>query len=242
MSLKQELMGNYRKDIDITTDNNSSLLRLLHLVSPTLPTGAFSYSQGLEWAVENGWVHDKLSLQSWLTDLMELSLCYVDLPILNRMYKAVKNKQDKVFEEWCALLIACRETAELRMEERTRGRALASLLQSLDVPGADAYQHLLKECQLAGFALAAVEWNISLPDAALGYSWAWLENQVLAGMKIIPLGQTDGQRLLLQFNTCIAGTVEKGLLVADDDIGSAAQALAIACSLHETQYTRLYRS
>lgn len=232
------------KDMGITMDKKSSfsLLRLLHLVSPTLPTGAFSYSQGLEWAVENGWVHDSTSLCDWLTDLMELSLGFVDIPLLSRMYTAVKNNQDKEFEEWCTLLIACRETSELRMEEQTRGRALAGLLQNLGVSGANYYQHQVKGCQLAGFVLAAVQWNISLQDAALGYSWSWLENQVLTGVKIIPLGQTDGQRLLLQFNECIAGAVERGLTVEDDNIGSAAQAQGIACSLHETQYTRLYRS
>jgi len=241
LNLKQGPMG---KDMDIITGRKSSfsLLRLLHLVSPTLPTGAFSYSQGLEWAVENGWVHDGSSLRDWLSDLMELSLSCVDIPILSRMYSAVETNRKKEFEEWCALLIACRETSELRMEEQTRGRALAGLLQNLDVPEADHYQQQVNRCQLAGFTLAAVRWNISLRDAALGYSWAWLENQVLTGLKIIPLGQTEGQRLLLQFNECIAGTVEHGLTVEDDDIGSSAQAFGIACSLHETQYTRLYRS
>lgn len=239
MNQKQEPMG---KDMDTITDNNNSLLRLLHLVSPNLPTGAFSYSQGLEWAVEVGWVHDGKSLQDWLEDLTNLSLTSVDIPILCRMYRAIHNEELSALEKWCATLLACRETSELRMEEQTRGRAFTSLLQGLDIPGSNRYQDVLNRSQLAGFTLAAVHWNIPVEKAAFAYSWAWLENQILTGVKIIPLGQTEGQRLLLQISSNMSEAINRGLILGDEEIGSSAPALALACSLHETQYTRLFRS
>lgn len=230
------------RGMDTSTTNHNSLLRLLHLVSPTLPTGAFSYSQGLEWVVEKGWVYDGPSLQGWLTDQSEQSLPYVDIAILRRMYQAIAGEQQQELKRWRSLLLACRETSELQMEEQTRGRALATLLQNLEVPYAQQYEQVIRRSQLAGFALAAVAWKIPLVDAALGYTWAWLENQVLAGVKIIPLGQTEGQRLLMQFGANIASVVDRGLKVKDHEIGASTPALALACSLHETQYTRLYRS
>lgn len=228
--------------MDTVMDNGTSLLRLLHLVSPTLPTGAFSYSQGLEWAVEAKWVHNGPSLHNWLTDLMGQSLAFVDIPILCRIMTALQNKELQELESWCSVLLACRETAELREEEQTRGRALATLLQALAVDGAKELKTTLNRSQLCGFALAAVRWNIGMQEAALGYTWAWLENQVLAGIKSIPLGQTEGQQLLQHLSAGIPKVVNLGMQVEDQDIGAASPALALACSLHENQYTRLYRS
>ncbi len=225
-----------------TMGKSEPLLRLLQLVSPTLPTGAFSYSQGLEWAVESDWIHDGPSLNNWLNDLLEQSIAFVDIPIFRRMYRAILDERFSGLEQSCSLLLACRETAELRLEEQTRGRALATLLQSLGLEGIDRWHPIIRQSQLAGFALAAVLWRIPLRDAALGYTWSWLENQVIAGVKIIPLGQTEGQRLLLQLSAGIGENVDLGLKVRDEDIGSASPALALACSLHENQYTRLYRS
>ena len=225
-----------------TMKQNEPLLRLLQLVSPTLPTGAFSYSQGLEWAVEAQWVHDEPSLHDWLGDVLEQSISFVDLPILKRMYEAVSGGRFSELEQTCSLLLACRETAELRLEEQTRGRALATLLQSLGLVESGRRYHIIRQSQLAGFALAAVLWAIPLRDAALGYTWSWLENQVITGIKIIPLGQTDGQRLLLHLSTDIPLHVDRGLNIGDMEIGSSCPALALACSRHENQYTRLYRS
>jgi len=229
-------------DMDITMAEATSLVRLLHLVSPTLPTGAYSYSQGLEWAVETGWITDKQSLGNWLIQVSEQSLGRVDIPILARMYAAVRDGDPQLLGHWCDLLLACRETSELRDEERTRGRALATLLAQLDLPGRQPFADLLPSCQLAGFAFAAASWEILLGDAATGYAWAWLENQVLTGMKIIPLGQSEGQRLLLELPPKILQNIKSGLDLDDGEIGGSSPALAITSSLHETQYTRLYRS
>ncbi len=217
-------------------------LRLMHLVSPSLPTGAFAYSQGLEWAVAQGWIQDGPGLESWLDDLIRHCLAHVDIPLLARMVSACKDRRDQDLVKWCDYLLALRESHELQMEEKHRGRAMVALLEGLQLPLRETTKSILSRCQLAGFALAAAHWDIPLPQAALGYVWSWLENQVLAGIKIIPLGQTEGHRMLHDLDKVVMDAVATGLHRPDHAIGASSPALAIASSLHETQYTRLYRS
>ena len=227
--------------------STTTLLRLLHLVSPCLPTGGFAYSQGLEWAVEAAWVKDKKSLESWLMEILKKSMTCVDIPIFSRLYDACYAKNINAFTCWSSMLLACRETRELRQEEKNRGRALTAVLRNLDLKrldmsGIDDWYKVVSICQVAGFALAAFNWKIPVKEAATGYLWAWLENQVLAGVKIIPLGQTQGQQILLGLSSRVNTAVERGMALNDDDIGSSLPALAIGSSCHETQYTRLFRS
>jgi urease accessory protein len=221
---------------------SQALLRLIHLVSPSLPVGAFSYSQGIEWAVETGWIRTAKDLDAWLSDQLRNALAPLDLPLLIRMHRAAANGDREAMERWVEWLIAARETAELRSEEASRGRALAELLVSWDAPRALAWKPLLARAQAAGFALAAVSWGVSARETALGYAWAWLENLVLAGVKIVPLGQTQGQQLLERLVPRIPDTVAGALAREDADIGASCPALAIASAAHETQYTRLFRS
>ena len=149
--------------------NKASLTRLMHLVSPSLPTGAFAYSQGLEWAMEAGWIGDGQGLKEWLADLLAHSMVYVDIPILKRMVSACGAHNEIELALWCSRLLACRETRELRLEETDRGVAMTRLLQGLHVPFSHQWEKTLSGCQLAGFALAAVQWDIPLEEAAVGY-------------------------------------------------------------------------
>lgn len=246
------------------TDDWVRLLRLLQLVSPSLPVGAFAYSQGLEWAVETGWVIDEETLASWLSDQLRHSLAWVDLPVLARMMAAIGDGDSAALSTWIDELMALRETAELRAEEAGRGRALAELVDSLGLlarvvhqgpargPTQDGrtaaagrtgeWKRALGRSQLAGFAFAATAWRLRPADALLGYAWAWAENLVLAGVKLVPLGQTAGQRVVLGVADQIPQALEWGLSLDDAEIGATSPALAIASSLHETQYTRLFRS
>ncbi len=217
-------------------------LRLMQLVSPALPIGAFTYSQGLEWAVEAGWVCDMATLADWLEGLMDDGLAQLELPILRRLYQACARDDGAAVSRWGRQLYASRETRELRAEERNRARALITLLADLEVPQAANWREQLIHCQAAPFALAAVHWEIGLEDCLLGYAWGWLENQVAAAIKLVPLGQTDGQRVQLQLAGRLPAVVERALVIDDDDIGAGAPALAIASACHETQYTRLFRS
>ncbi len=221
---------------------DTALLRLLQLCSGSLPIGGFTYSQGIEWAVECGWIKDQATLTDWLADLVDTTLTRVEIPALARLYRACEAGNGQPLAHWSAWLLANRETRELRDEERHRGRALAGLLVDLDVPRAAGWRDTLAGCQSAGFALAAHAWSIPLQQAAQGFAWAWLENLTLAGVKLIPLGQTAGQRLLRDLGDIASQAVDQGLNLNDDDMGASAPALAIASSRHETQYTRLFRS
>ncbi len=224
------------------TNSRLPLLRLLHLVSPSLPIGAFTYSQGIEWAVEAGWIRDVRDLEDWLADQVHSTLARVDLPLLLRMAGAIADNDSARLKRWSDWLIACRETSELRQEEANRGRALADLLVKLDLPDAVLWRNDLVRCQSAGFAFAASRWQIAPDEAALGYGWSWLENLALAAVKIIPLGQTAGQQVLHRLANKLPATVSTAQTLTDGEIGASNPALALASSRHETQYTRLFRS
>ena len=217
-------------------------MRLLHLVSPSLPVGAFTYSQGLEWAVECGWVANEASLLDWVANLMETGLQQLEVPLLARLYQACAENDDRSLQYWSHYLMASRETRELREEEHNRARALVSLLPELGIRVPAQSIPLLKKCQLTGFAFAAEAWQLPLRDALEGYLWGWLENITLAGVKIIPLGQAAGQRVIAELTVAVPLVVERGLQLDDDAIGASCTAQAIASSLHETQYTRIFRS
>lgn len=219
-----------------------ALLRLLQLVSPSLPIGMYCYSQGLERAVDDGWLKTAEDSQDWLRGLMANSLTRVDIPILARLYDAWQAQDPQRVAHWSQTLSAYRETAELRAEDQHTGQALARLLADL---GDTAMQPWLRnpETTLAtAFSYAAVHAGVSLRDTALGYLWSWLENQVLCAVKLVPLGQVAGQRLLTQLAADIPACVDTALSLADDELGGSAFGLALASSRHEMQYSRLFRS
>jgi urease accessory protein len=217
-------------------------LRLYQLISPALPTGGFTYSQGLEWAVEAQWVHDKATLESWLAGLLEHSMATLDLPVLLRLQQACATADWNGVRHWCSYLLASRETMELRKEERQRGAALLKLLPELEVSIPDGMENTIASSQLAGMALAATHWRIPAEQTCGGYSWSWLEGTVMAGVKLIPLGQTHGQQLALKLAEKIPSALATASQLEDFEIGSSTPAQAIASSRHETQYTRLFRS
>jgi urease accessory protein len=219
-----------------------ALLRLLQLVSPGLPIGMYCYSQGFERAVDDGWITNAAETDEWLSGLMDTCLTRIDLPILARLYDAWECGDVEKVKFWSRTLTAFRETAELRAEDRQTGQALARLLDSLAV--ADMQPWIRKpEATLATvFAFAAMNWGVPRRETAMGYLWSWLENQVLCAVKLVPLGQVAGQRLLSELAGKIPVLVNEALDVADCDIGGSAFGLALASSRHEMQYSRLFRS
>ncbi len=219
----------------------SSLLRLLCLVSPALPVGAYAYSQGLEYAVSVSWVHDEQSAFDWFNGISQHGIASLDLPLLMRLHQAWSQGNAQEIKQWNERVIASRQTQESRAEELHLGRALARILVTLDIPEAGFWE-TARSAFATLFALACVRWNVPVRDTALGYSWAWTENQVLAAVKLIPLGQSAGQRLLHRLMGCMPGLLDRAAAIRDDEIGSSAISQAMASALHETQYSRLFRS
>ena len=217
-------------------------LRLWQLISPTLPVGAYAYSAGLEYAVASGWISDEAGLERWAGGQIRHALAGVDAPVLTRLYRAWEaNDRDAVLH-WTRELLASRETAELRAEDRHMARAMARVLAELGESDARDWDRPEDTSWAALYSLAAVRWGVSLEEAVAGYLWAWLENQVAAGVKLIPLGQSAGQRVLYRVAEQIPAAVAYGIDCPDEAIGAGAPGVALASAAHETQYTRLFRS
>lgn len=221
------------------------LARLLQLASPALPVGAYTYSQGLEWAVECGTVHNEASAAQWIGDLLEWNLGRFETPLLLRLLAAWRDADAAALGELNDVYLASRETSELRAETLQMGHSLAKLLPEFDdIP--QATLQCLGEFPSPTFPLvwscAAAAWHIATPDALTAWLWSWAENQVMAALKAVPLGQSTGQRLLLDLGGRLPGVVERALQLVDDDFSNFAPAFAIASCRHETQYSRLFRS
>ncbi len=220
---------------------NLALLKLMHLVSPALPVGAYAYSNGQEYAVDCGWLITDADIAEWVRGVMQHSLVYLDVPLLKRLYQAWHKQDLSEVNSWNNLLRANRETSELLLEDEQLGQALQRLLLSLEV------KHAEKKLEspasfVTMFALAGVEWSIPLEELQQGFVWSWLENQIAAATKIVPLGQTQAQKLLKELMQDVPGVCEKANTIEDENIGLGLPALAIASSLHERQYSRLFRS
>jgi urease accessory protein len=217
-------------------------LRLLQLASPSLPVGAYSYSQGLEAAVEASVVRDAASASRWIGDVLEFSVQGMEAPVFLRLVGAWLTGNVETAQRWNAELIASRETAELRAETLQMGYSLRRLLHELDVEGAGALDAMEELAYPTAFAFAVAAWRIDAPEALAAYLFAWLENQVLAALKCVPLGQSDGQRVLLDLAQRIPGMVEKAQAMGDGDLYNLAPGLALVSAQHETQYSRIFRS
>lgn len=221
------------------------LTRLLQLASPALPVGAYSYSGGLESAIEEGMVVNAASAERWIGDVLEYSLATYEAPILWRLSQALSRKDDESFLRWNAIFRAGRETAELRTETLQMGRALKMLLAELPYSNTASLALLEQAGALtfpAAYAFAAHHMQVEAQAAVLGYLWSWLENQVMAALKASPVGQTAGQRMLTTLGARLPAIAASAIQMADDELCNFAPGLAIASSRHETQYSRLFRS
>jgi urease accessory protein len=221
------------------------LVRLLQLASPTLPIGAYSYSQGLERVVEDGVVCDTATARAWIGDVLELVVACGEAAVAWRLVTSAKGGDWRAFATWNAWFRASRETAELGAETLQMGGSLAKLageLDLLDGPARGALERVEPITLPAAYALAARGFAVPAREALTAYVWSWLESQVLAAVKLVPLGQVAGQRLLATVGATIPAVVATAAALADDDLSTFAPGLALASARHETQYTRLFRS
>ncbi|EUJ11177.1 urease accessory protein UreF [Methylophilaceae bacterium 11] len=222
-----------------------ALSRLLQLASPMLPVGAYSYSQGLEWAIECGEVHDLASAETWIGDVLHIYQAQFELPVLHRLYGAWQVGDMQAVQTWDAFYQAGRDTAEALAETRQMGYSLCRLLNDLqEMP--DALMGQIHSLQSPAFptiyAAIAQHWQIHVQDALQGYVWGWLENQASAAMKTVPLGQVAGQKILLHLGQSLPQVVADAMQLPDEAISNLNPLLSIAGCRHETQYSRLFRS
>ncbi len=220
------------------------LLRVLQLASPALPVGGFSYSQGLEAAVEAGSVGDAATAQRWIGDLLTEVMPHGELAVLARLLRALPDDVAG-FVAWNDWFRAARDTRELHAESVQMGAALIAWMRDL-VPGDAALRACVARAAPitwpGAWALACHADAIPADDALTAYQFAWLESQVLAAMKLVPLGQVAGQRMLRALAGHVPASVAQAARVDDAGIASFAPGLALASMRHESQYTRLFRS
>jgi urease accessory protein len=222
----------------------ASLLQLIWLASPALPVGGFSYSEGLEAAVDAGHVRDADTAADWLTHQLHLALARSDLAVIAqalRAWRAGETARVQALNDW---LLQTRESAELRLQTEQMGRSLREWLRTL--PNADAavlaFANTIDPSYPVLFALAAASSGASERDVLLTYAFGWAENMMQAALKAVPLGQTSGQRILSRLAQEIPPAVEHALHVQDHERQAYSPMLAILSSRHETQYSRLFRS
>lgn len=227
---------------------NSHWLDAMHLASASLPVGGFAYSQGLEQACETGIVHDLSSAQRWIGDYMQLVIARQELPWWVAIWDACRDGDGSAIEQAVSSLHALRETAELRLESRQMAHALLQLYAQW-LPE-NTIDHVLSpgSCKVLGNDYSAAHaalcvWRGLPKEIGLSaWLWSWLDTQVLAAVKLVPLGQVDGQRLMHALKPMIDGSIQQALGTDVSEAGSAAFGLVIASTRHETQYTRLFRS
>ena len=231
--------------ITIMDDQASALYRLMAWLSPAYPVGAFSYSSGIEWAVESGDIKDAETLRRWLEVILQQGGGFCDAVFFVHTHLAVARDDDKAVRAVAELAAAFAPSKERHLETTAQGRAFieatgaawpCAALDRLAAiwDGAIAYP--------VAVAVAAAGHGIAVDAALNAYLHAVTANLISAGVRLIPLGQTDGQRLLAAFEPVVAATAVRALATPLDQAGGAAFRADIASMRHETQYTRLFRS
>jgi urease accessory protein len=218
-----------------------ALLGLMQLVSPALPIGAFAWSQGLESAFELGWVKTEADLREWLEGVLEDGLSRCELPLLARLQTAWATEDAQAIAQWNTWLQATRETAELSDEDTRLGAALVTLLRNLGLlPDANLIPS--QPGYITMFAWVAHYRQVPQRQTLIGFAWAWLENQLSVACKALPLGHTAAQRITEHMRPLLVIAVEVALQREDEELGPILPGLALGSALHETQYSRLFRS
>ncbi|MEA5552523.1 urease accessory protein UreF [Anabaena cylindrica UHCC 0172] len=220
-----------------------SFLSILQLASPALPVGAYSYSEGLEMLVENSTITNVEHLKHWLEAELIYGSIRLDGAVMVRALKAARVGDLEALCRWNLWLSALRDAEELRAASWQMGRSLLQLLGKLEAEVLPLATAVGYPCNYAiAFGIAASHWQISPQAGLLTYLHSWANNLITAGIKLIPLGQTAGQKLLLGLQDLLNTTMVEILALEDDDLACCSWGLSLASMQHETQYTRLFRS
>lgn len=224
------------------------LISLLHLASPTLPIGGFSYSQGLEAAIDCELVRDAATAERWIRDNLLHVQAQCEAPVWLLLHRAWQTRDHASVRQWNDWFHATRETSELRLETEQMGWSLAKLIAQMGW-GDDACRDLLRDmrpvCLPTAFTSACVALGIAAREGLAAYLFNWAENQVAAAIKAVPLGQVAGQQMLLGLHQAVLGTVDEAVCRADAVpplLSTFSPMLGVLSARHETQYSRLFRS
>ncbi len=233
--------------------DEASLLDAMHLASASLPIGGFAYSQGLEQACQAGIVTDVLSANHWISDYLRLVIARQEMPWWLAIYNGCRGGDWLAVQSSIKALVALRETAELRLEARQMGHAMVRLYDQWGVTNTDLEvgdirpvpQEIKAALQADYTAAHAVLCGLRMMPARVAMAawlWSWMDNQVLAAVKLVPLGQQDGQLLLHRLKPKMTEALDTAFNTPLDRAGSAPLGLVLASTRHETQYARLFRS
>lgn len=232
-------------NIGLDTDQ---ITRLLHLSSPALPIGGFSYSQGLEAAVELQLIHDEPSTLQWIEQQLQMVMARTEAPLWCLMYRAYQARDWSAMDEWNQWFYASRETQELRQETTQMGSSLYKLAEEFQwgTPADLAQLAQLDPLTLpCAHAFACANTQLPLEASLSAYLFTWLENQVAAAIKSVPLGQLAGQRILTHVMQQIPAAQQEAIsrsTASPPLLNAFAPQYAIVASRHETQFSRLFRS
>ena len=224
---------------------SAALLHLLQLASPSLPIGAYSYSQGMETAIERGVVKDEASAHRWIIDHLHQVVAQFEAPILWRLLQAFSVNDKGAVNDWTEVFIAARDSAEFRAETIQMGYSLAKLVADLKIADDTLLALLQSQAEIplpTALACAAVALQVPHEAVMLGSLFSWAENQVLVCVKSVPLGQVSGQRLLLSLRPELELAARKAQQLPGDELSNWAPGLSLLSMQHEVQYSRLYRS
>jgi urease accessory protein len=227
------------------TSDAAALYRLMAWLSPAYPVGAFSYSSGIEWAVEAGDITDAATLRRWLTTTIGNGGAFCDAALLVHAYRTVAVNDDQALKSVADLAAAFAPSKERFLETTAQGRAFIDATQAAWPCAALSRLMAMWEGPLTypvAVGMAAAGHDIPLEDTLTAFLHAVAANLVSAGVRLIPLGQTDGQRVLASLEPVIATAASRALVTTLDDIGGAVFRADIGSMRHERQYTRLFRS
>jgi urease accessory protein len=225
----------------------ASLLQLIWLASPALPVGGFSYSEGLESAIENAGIASEAAMAGWLLDQLHITQARGDMALIAKAVGAWRRGDMAHVRNLNDWVLHTRETSELRLQTEQMGRSMADWLRNLhrgDEEALPAIRHLatLPPTYPVAFALAASTTQASVRDVLLAYAFGWAENMVQAALKAVPLGQSAGQRILAGLADAIPAAVDRAAALMDSERQAFTPMLAILSAQHEVQYSRLFRS
>jgi urease accessory protein len=230
---------------DHLAGGEGGLYRLMAWLSPSFPVGAFSYSSGLEWAVEAGDITDAATLQRWLGVVIRDGGVFCDAVLFAHAHRAIADRNDDLLHEAAALAVALCPSRERHLETTSQGRAFVEAAHAAwDCAALDRLAAVWDGAVAYPLAVAVTAAGHGVPRAPALHAFlnAAAANLISAGVRLVPLGQTDGQRVLAALEPAIADTASRATATALEDIGSAALRADIAAMRHETQYTRLFRS